>query len=410
MSTFRAGASRTIITPDASYFPVEHFNNRASGKPSVFNGTIREDIFLRIIALEDKNDLFVVAVLDLPGVPEAPQLRSLIAHCAEIPLKNVILTCTHNHSGLYADNPVFERWFSDDFVEKVHRYRAFLHEVIPNAVRQAVDSLQPAQVGIATGECYLNVCRNESFLGKDAGTYGFLPGEPVDRCLTAIEFASLDDKIIAVLLNYPVHACAMIHNQPTGNGTEISGDFVGHACCLLEKKHEGSVVAFTSGAAGDLNPIMMARVNIPQADGSIVTKDLGEGGPAILEFMGIRFAMDAEQVLNSIGEYDRSPAIQSAEEEFTLPHEAVVLPGPPDPVQFHVGVMRLGDAGILFSNGEVFNKIGIRLKNSLPFRYPLIITHAGTWTGYVKDDSGSGLFETAALKALLDDVRAIEKD
>ena len=90
-----------------SYFPVEHFNNRASGKPSVFNGTIREDIFLRIIALEDKNDLFVVAVLDLPGVPEAPQLRSLIAHCAEIPLKNVILTCTHNHSGLYADNPVF---------------------------------------------------------------------------------------------------------------------------------------------------------------------------------------------------------------------------------------------------------------------------------------------------------------
>ena len=410
MNAFRAGASRTIITPDKSYFPVEHFNNRATGKPSVFNGTIREDIFLRVIALESEGHLFIIAVLDLPGVPEAPRLRSLIARCASAPLENVVLTCTHNHSGLYADNPVFERWFSNDFAKKVHRYRTYLRDTIPDAVKRAVDSLQPAQLGISAGDCYLNVCRNESSLGKDAGTYGFLPGEPVDRCLTTIELASIDGETIAVLLNYPVHACAMIHNQPTGNGTEISGDFVGHACCLMEARHPGSVVAFTSGAAGDLNPIMMARVNIPQTDGSIITKDLGEGGPAILEFMGTRFAMDAEQALESINEYNDSPAIQSVEEEFTLPHEAVVLPGPSNPVQFHIGIMRLGDAGILFTNGEIFNKIGIRLKNKLPFRYPLVVTHAGTWIGYVKDDSGSGLFETAASKALSNNLRVIEEN
>ena len=400
METFRAGASRLCITPDPSYFPVEHFNNRATGKPSVFNGTIRENIFLRTIVLDSEQGLFVIAVLDLPGVPEAPDLRALIAQQADTPLENVILTCTHNHSGLYADNPVFERWFSADFSEKVHRYRTYLREAAPVAVQQALDSLQPAQVGIAAGESYLNVCRNESALGKDAGTYGFMPGVAVDRRLTALELKTLNGDAIAVLLNYPVHACAMIHNQPTGNGTEISGDFVGHACCLLEEKRPGCVVAFTSGAAGDLNPIMMARVNIPKTDGSIATKDLGEGGPAVLEFMGTRFAMDAERVLESITEYDASPALQSTEEEFTLPHSAVVLPGPPDPVDFHVGFMRIGNAGIIFTNGEVFNQIGIRLKHKLPLRYPIVITHTGTWSGYVKDDSGVGLFETAATQAV----------
>lgn len=52
MANLRVGASRRCITPDASYFPVEHFNNRATGKPSVFSGAIREDIYLRVIAVE----------------------------------------------------------------------------------------------------------------------------------------------------------------------------------------------------------------------------------------------------------------------------------------------------------------------------------------------------------------------
>lgn len=32
MSDLNVGASRVCITPDASLFPVEHFNNRMTGK------------------------------------------------------------------------------------------------------------------------------------------------------------------------------------------------------------------------------------------------------------------------------------------------------------------------------------------------------------------------------------------
>lgn len=399
MGNLRVGASRRRITPDASYFPVEHFNNRATGKPSVFSGAIREDIYSRVIAIDADGTLLIWAVLDLPGVPEAESLRGLIASCAQVPEVQVMLTCTHNHSGLYADNPIFERWYGEDFTKKVKRYRLFLREVLEDGVAEALASMEAAKIGVGACECFLNVCRNEPELGPDAGTYGFLPGKEVDRTLTAIRFAGLDGAHIATVVNYPVHACAMIHNQPTGSGTEISGDFVGHACSLLEDE-DGGVVAFTSGAAGDLNPLLMARVNVPLPDGSIVTKDLGSGGPAILEFMGNRFAMDARRAIGSIGGYDEDVDARVSEERFTLPHESVTLPGPPDPVEFIVGTTMLGPLGLISTNGEVFNAIGVRLKGLLPVAHPVIVTHAGPWTGYVKDDSGSGLYEVAASRAV----------
>ena len=407
MGNLRVGASKVCITPDPSYFPVEHFNNRATGKPSVFSGVIREDIYLRVVAVEASSTLLIWAVLDMPGVPEAEGLRALIAECAGVPERQVMLTCTHNHSGLYADNPVFERWYGDDFTAKVKRYRLFLREVLPKGVGEAMAALEPAVMGVGACDCFLNVCRNELELGPDAGTYGFLPGKEADRTLTAIRFNGANGNHIATVLNYPVHACAMIHNNPEGKGTEISGDFVGYACCLLEEKDPSSVVMFTSGAAGDLNPLMMSRVNVPQLDGSIVTKDLGNGGPAILEFMGSRFAMDAERALAVIDGYAADVEARVSEERFMLPHEAVTLPGPPDPVEFIVGVTLLGELGIISSNGEVFNEIGVRLKSLLPVEYPTMITHAGPWTGYVKDDSGSGLYEVAACNAVKNDLKAI---
>ena len=64
--------------------------------------------------------------------------------------------------------------------------------------------------------------------------------------------------------------------------------------------------------------------------------------------------------------------------------------------------MVLGDALIIVSNGEIFNQIGRRLKDSTPYKNTMMITHAGAWTSYVKDDSGDGIYETGAAKALED--------
>lgn len=408
-----AGASRTCITPGPEYFPMEHFNNHMTGKPSVFSGKIAEDIFLRVLVVQSGEERLVWAVVDLPGTPESLEVTQLIADCAKVDETHVIYTATHNHSGIYADNPVFERWYGEEFTRKVQKYRKFLREVIPGAVQKAVDSLRPARMGVEKGSCYLNVNRNEKELGPKAGTYGFRVDGPTDRDLYLLRFDGEDGKPIALLYNFAVHACMMIHNNPEGLGTEISGDLPGRACRILEAEWDDqAVVMFTSGAAGDLNPIMMSRVNIVRPDGSIQTKELGAAGPTILEFMGNRLARDVGTVNRRLECRLEEAKIWADKESFSVDPASVVVPGNTRPVEFRVGLFMLGDVAVISTNGEIFNQIGRRIKDASPWQNTFLITHAGQWTSYVKDDSGNGEYELkaqGAVRRLMDRFAAEEK-
>ena len=136
-----AGASRVCITPDSGLFPLEHFrNNMKGGKPSIFNGTILEDIYLRVLVLDNDVTRIVLVVMDLPGVPESSENIELIAKCAGVDVSNVICTATHNHSGPYADNPEFEGWYGEEFTRKIREYRKFVKELIPGAVKAAIEN------------------------------------------------------------------------------------------------------------------------------------------------------------------------------------------------------------------------------------------------------------------------------
>ena len=42
----RVGAARICITPEPEYFPMEHFRNHMTGKPSIFSGKIAERYLL----------------------------------------------------------------------------------------------------------------------------------------------------------------------------------------------------------------------------------------------------------------------------------------------------------------------------------------------------------------------------
>ena len=64
------------------------------------------------------------------------------------------------------------------------------------------------------------------------------------------------------------------------------------------------------------------------------------------------------------------------------------------------GLMMLGDTAVIVSNGEIFNQIGRRLKDRTPFRNTMMVTHAGAWLGYIRDDSGSGVYEQNAAQAV----------
>ena len=406
MSDLNVGASRVCITPDASLFPVEHFNNRMTGKPSVFSGKIREDIFVRALVVDSGEDRIAIVVVDLPGTPEVPENMKIISECADVDMDHVIYTCTHNHSGLYADNPIFEKFYGEVFSRKMIAYRLFLREKIRQAVAKAMKERKSAKMGISRGECWLNVNRNERELGISAGTYGYQVGASADRDLYVLRFDDNTGKPIALLYNFAVHACMMIHNNPEGIGTEISGDFVGGACRILEKQWDDeAVVMFTSGAAGDMNPIQMARVNIVHSDGSIITKDLGAAGPVILEFMSNALARDVRKTNAEVRCTQNDIRIWAKKKTFSESADVLFpydLPErrPKGMLTFNIGLMMLGDIAIISTNGEVFHRIGQRIKSATPWKNTFMITHCGLHCGYMKDDSENGAYELSAQKVI----------
>ena len=397
-----AGASRVCITPKPELFPLEHFrNNMKDGKPSIFNGTILDDLFMRVLVVENEYTRIVFLVMDLPGVPESKENIKLIAQSAGVEESHVICTATHTHSGPYADNPEFEKWYGEEFTRKIREYRKFVRDLIPGAVKTAIDNIRPAGLGVEKGSCYLNVNRNEKGTGANTDTYGFNLNGPADRDLYLLRFDDESGKTIALIYNFAVHACMMIHNEPEGRGTEITGDLPGRACRLIEKdRNDETVVIYTSGTAGDLNPVMMSRVNIPEPEGGITVKELGPAGPLILEFMAKRLVRDILRTNLNLSCGSEQSQLWAGVRKFSVSADAVVKPGNKGPVEFEIRLIMIGSLAIITTNGEIFNQIGTRLKSDSPFKNTFIITHAGQWTAYVKDDSGEGEYEAAFRNAV----------
>ena len=67
---------------------------------------------------------------------------------------------------------------------------------------------------------------------------------------------------------------------------------------------------------------------------------------------------------------------------------------------FNIGLMMLGDIAIISTNGEVFHRIGQRIKSATPWKNTFMITHCGLHCGYMKDDSGNGAYELSAQKVI----------
>ena len=95
-----------------------------------------------------------------------------------------------------------------------------------------------------------------------------------------------------------------------------------------------------------------------------------------------------------------SPALWADVQHFSLDSTVIEMPGPSRPVDIRIGLMMLGDTAVIVSNGEIFNQIGRRLKDRTPFRNTMMVTHAGAWLGYIRDDSGSGVYEQNAAQAV----------
>ncbi len=387
--TLQAGAAKVDITPapDAA-LPMSGYAGRKEG----FKG-IHDHIYARAIALSDGSTQAAIVTWELIGVPTPiwEELSRRISKETGIQPEHLLLAAVHDHSapapfGMYGnDSP------------KSAVYTKHLEDLTVEAIQQAKSKLQPAKIGIGTGKAYVNINRRE-YSPKTGWQLGYNPEGPSDKTVTVIRFDAPSGKPIALLINYAVHAVVMgdenyeitgdlagatsryVENYYRGNPEDTPRSDAGPAIQLSPDETTNDVVAlWTSGAAGDQNPVSEAR----GSDFTLVTA-LGQ----ILGEAAVRAA-------NSI-ETTAQVRMWGKQQEITCPGRKLE-PGPrhrkeykwedADPVNIRLSLLMINNIAVAGVSGEVFTLINQRLERESPFSHTVMITHANGSSGYIPDET-----------------------
>jgi hypothetical protein len=389
IGTLQAGAARIDITPAAdAALPMSGYAGRKEG----FKG-IHDPIYARAIVVSDGARLAAIVSWEVIGVPHAlwEELSQRIAKETGIQPEYLQLTAVHNHS---APSPFGSYGNASP---KSAEYTRQLMDATVEAIKQAKARLQPARMGIGSGTAHVNINRRE--YSADRGWWlGFNPDGPSDKTVTVMRFDALSGKPIALFINYPVHVVVM-----GPENYQISGDLAGATSRYVENYYRrkpeetprsdaGSLIRlpaetatddvvalWTSGAAGDQNPISLAR-------GSDFT---------MVDALGKMLGEQAVRAVAAVQSTDKA-RIWGKQQVVSCPGRRLEPAPRPrqvytwadaDPVTIRLGLLMINDVVLAGVSGEVMTMIEQRLRKASPFSRTMMLTHANGASGYIPDDA-----------------------
>lgn len=363
----RAGAARVDITPPAdAALQLAGYAGRTKGFEA-----IHDHIYARAIVVDDGANLAAIVACEVIGMPDNlwEHASQRIAEQFGIPVERQLLAGEHTHgapslANMYGQVPAANA-----------AYTAKLEDAIVESVRQAKANLQPARIGIGNGLTYVNINRREFMPGKGWWWLGYNADGPSDKTVSVIRFETPGGAPIAFFINYAVHGTVMGQAN-----LQLTGDLPGATSRYVERHFQDKAVAlWTSGAAGDQNPVS-------RATGSDFT---------LVEALGQILGEQAVRASERVRMLDHAPA-RAAQRVITCPGQKVAPGRVPrkeyqfedaGPVNIRLSLLMLGDIALAGVSGEVLTFIGTRLKNESPFRNTLMVTHADGSSGYIPNDA-----------------------
>jgi neutral ceramidase len=390
-SSLRVGAAKVDVTP------------APSDLPSTYLG-IHDRVYARAIVIAGGASSAALVTVDAGGIPEQSwqNVSQRIERELGIPAKQLLLSATHSHS--------VPRGAGTGLEEKIFE-----------SVRTARARLQPARMGYGTGVSYINVNRN--IIDPETRRWWEGPNYegPSDKTVAVVRFETLDGAPIAVYYNYAVHGVVV------GQLDMVSGDIPGATSRYIEESFDDDIVAvFSSGAAGDQNPIYFQqtydlrqiRIDDYAKRGQDISNAMPPGGqgldrqdPTVARLMG-----QQKQMILSMGQFlgeevlhvmraDPRMKRMSAVARIYGSQKTVTCPGrqrtdtgragypgtyvDSDPIDIRLSLLMLGDVAFAGVNAEVFNPIAQRLKHESSFARTMMVTltNGGARSGYIPHDA-----------------------
>ncbi len=224
LGALKAGAARVEITPDANAIPRPYTS-------------LLDPLYARAIYLENGHDRAVLLNADVGAIADAiiDKASSDISRELNVTAANILISATHDHNAIFGGPRLPNANATHNAA--VEAFQAKLISGLVQAAKQAHDKMQPARMGFGAGNLYLNV--NRDAIDEHTRLWSQEPNleYPSDKTLAVIKIESLSGDLIAVYMNYAMHANSLFLNGM------VSGDFPGEAERYIEHAYNNKAAA-----------------------------------------------------------------------------------------------------------------------------------------------------------------------
>jgi len=366
------GAAKREITPPKELLPL----------PLIWTVQfvdIADSLNARALMFSDGQDKSLLITLDICEIPYPEETIDFLVKNTGLKKENILIASTHTHEAPFIGFGIYQG-------EDERKCRCWYDDTILPALlavaKEAESKLKPAKYGCGEGKSYINVNRDEIIDGK--AVIGNNYARPSDKTLNLIRFEDYDGNIIAMFINYSVHATALNGCLIDGN-EKISGDIPGRTASALEEKFEGAVVLWTSGAAGDQNPRYSSNYGTMLPGTKPAETTMGEKGYILLEVMVREHIRDILSVNSNLVCDKTAGKLFCGEKEVACKGNPKLKENPPD-AKYVLRLFAFGDVVFEGISAEVVTLVGKAVRESSPYPCTIMITHAIRFGGYVPDE------------------------
>lgn len=397
MSNLKAGSAMRKITPS-----LDALLKMGGDGPFRHTG-IAEDIFVRVVVLSDGKQKLAVIAADLVRFPAQQVLCDRLSKEFNIEPLGCIFACTHNHGALNGTHPEddFDMMLSMNMMpmhksQELYDFTLFIHDMVCEAVSEAVTKLEPARLGYNKGLSFINACRDLPTPVGGVQTNNF--HAKGDHELIVIKVESLKGETIGIMVNNCTHSNYLMCK-------DLHSDLGGAISRFVERNYKNEFpVLYAIGCAGEMNPITRNTLRLVEVDdgGNYSYKnhtlDIETSRLQLKSLASIQ-GMEIVKLANETTDFTDKYSFSGAETYRDIPSRisyAKLKINPlcgerPDPVPMDKPVtlrFRLAQiCGVAFAgvNCEAYSLLGLMVKAMLPVKKSFFVEMAYGHAGYIPD-------------------------
>lgn len=378
----QAGSSQIDITPQPG-IPLSGYIAR--GAKSI---GVHDPLFASCLVLSDGSKRAAVVSCDLVALDTlmVSNTRRKIQTATGIPFENIMLACTHTHSGPATI-------FLQDCGEVDPAYMIYLKTKIVEGVTKAASGLRPVQVGCAKG-----MFSNGVFDRRK-------PGSPIDPEIGVVYLRDDTQAPVAVLVNYACHPVVL-----NADNLLISADYPGAARRAVQKDLKAPVL-FLTGACGNIDPVQRGTFQLADEFGTLLAQEtlqliagmhLSNKNPLDVQYKTLNLPVMPAPSLEELKRLterhtrNRDKALQETNQLLARVENAML--GWTDRIgaqirnrtikdnaQTEIQALRMGGVVLLGIAGELFSTIGQNIKQNAGSLQVMICTCTNGSVGYIPD-------------------------